>query len=54
MVHFFGGVLCTGVDRNRAPRLGFVLWVSGGSGVRGFEARDVWANGCDVQSVVRY
>ena len=48
---FFGGMLRTRVDRNRAPHPDFVLWVSRGSGVRRSEARVLCGRGSVVQSV---
>ena len=43
---FFVGVLCTRVDRDRAPHPGVDVWVSSGSDVRCFEDK-----GCDWQRV---
>ena len=50
-VSFFAGMLCTRVDRARAPHPDVDLRVSSGSGVRCFEARVACGRGSDVQCV---
>ena len=52
-MHFFGGVLCTRVDRYRAPHLHATRSVSGSS-VRGFAAVGGERRGSSIQSVKRH
>ena len=48
----FVGMLCTRVDRDRAPHPSVDLWVSSASGVRCFVVRMVCGRGLGVQSVM--